>query len=141
MKLNTQSFALNLKHNKRAATIFPQLLILVFIVLLSDVTNAQSDSAVFAWPEGKHAAVSLSFDDARESQVISGTPLLDQYGVKATFYVVPSTMEKQLDGWKKAVTNGHEIGITHSLIPAPAIFHGREIMRWKIIHLNKYAMN
>jgi len=114
MKLNTQSFALNLKHNKRAITIFPQLLILVFIVLLSDVTNAQSDSAVFAWPEGKRAAVSLSFDDARESQVISGTPLLDQYGVKATFYVVPSTMEKQLDGWKKAVTNGHEIG-NHTL--------------------------
>ena len=27
------------------------------------------DSVTFAWPEGKHAAVSLTFDDARPSQI------------------------------------------------------------------------
>jgi peptidoglycan/xylan/chitin deacetylase (PgdA/CDA1 family) len=114
MKFNTPSFALNIKHNKRAANIFPQLLMFVFIVLLSGVTNAQQHSAVFSWPEGKQAAVSLSFDDARESQVIVGTNLLDQYGIKATFFVQPSSVVKRLEGWKKAVANGHEIG-NHSL--------------------------
>jgi peptidoglycan/xylan/chitin deacetylase (PgdA/CDA1 family) len=69
----------------------------------------------FSWPENKKMAISLTFDDARESQVIVGTQLLDQYGIKATFFVVPSSVEKQLDGWKKAVTNGHEIG-NHSLV-------------------------
>ena len=64
----------------------------------------------FRWPEGKRVAVSLSFDDARASQVDAGLPLLDKYGVKATFYVTPRNLEKRLDGWKKAAANGHEIG-------------------------------
>ena len=60
--------------------------------------------------EGKKAALSLTFDDARFSQVDTGTALLDRYGVKATFFVVPSSVEQRLEGWKKAVANGHEIG-------------------------------
>lgn len=71
----------------------------------------------FHWPEGKRAAISLSFDDARSSQVSRGIPILDEYGVKATFFVLIEPMEKQLDGWKKAVVNGHEIG-NHSLVHA-----------------------
>ncbi len=105
--------ALNCTHNKKAIT-FSQFFMIILILFLSEFAFAQQDTTVFAWPEGKRAAVSLSFDDARESQVIAGTRLLDQYGIKATFYVVPSTMEKQLDGWKKAVANGHEIG-NHTL--------------------------
>ena len=67
-------------------------------------------------------ALSLTFDDARESQVLVGTKLLDQYGIKATFFVVPSAVEKQLAGWKKAVESGHEIG-NHSLLhPCSANF-------------------
>ena len=42
------------------------------------------------WPEGKKTALSLTFDDARLSQVDQGLPLLDAYGVKATFYVLDS---------------------------------------------------
>ena len=42
------------------------------------------------WLEGKTAALSLTFDDARLSQVDQGLPLLDAYGVKATFYVLDS---------------------------------------------------
>jgi len=64
----------------------------------------------FAWPEGKRVAVSLSFDDARASQVITGLDLLQRHGAKVTFYVNPRNMEKQLEGWKKAVAQGHEIG-------------------------------
>lgn len=41
----------------------------------------------FHWPEGKRAAISLTFDDARHTQITNGIPLLDEYGVKATFYV------------------------------------------------------
>jgi peptidoglycan/xylan/chitin deacetylase (PgdA/CDA1 family) len=75
---------------------------------------AQQPPPRFPWPDGKLAAVSLSFDDARPSQVEGGTALLDRYGVKATFYLVPSRAEQRLDGWKRAVANGHEIG-NHSL--------------------------
>ena len=78
------------------------------------VAAAQQATPAFTWPDGKRVAVSLSFDDARASQVDGGTALLDRYGVKATFYVVPSAVEKKLDGWKRAAASGHEIG-NHSL--------------------------
>jgi peptidoglycan/xylan/chitin deacetylase (PgdA/CDA1 family) len=68
----------------------------------------------FVWPEGKTFALSLTFDDARASQVLGGTALLDELGVKATFYVQPGPVKAQLEGWKKAVASGHEIG-NHSL--------------------------
>ncbi len=68
----------------------------------------------FSWPEGKHGAISVTFDDARFSQIDNGLPILDKYGAKATFYVSIPSMEKRLDAWKKAAANGHEIG-NHSL--------------------------
>ena len=74
----------------------------------------QPAPALFPWPDGKQVAVSLTFDDARASQVQGGTALLDRFNVKATFYVVPSTAQRQLDGWKKAAASGHEIA-SHSL--------------------------
>jgi hypothetical protein len=68
----------------------------------------------FRWPNGKKAAVSLSFDDARLSQVDYGLALFKKEGVKVTFFVQPSGVEKRLAGWKQAVADGHEIG-NHSL--------------------------
>jgi peptidoglycan/xylan/chitin deacetylase (PgdA/CDA1 family) len=68
----------------------------------------------FRWPEGKKAAVSLSFDDARLSQVDNGLALFKKLGVKVTFFVQPSGVEQRLAGWKQAVADGHEIG-NHSL--------------------------
>lgn len=55
-------------------------------------------------------ALSLSFDDARASNTAAGIPLLNQYGVKATFFVLPEGVEENPGGWKKAVKSGHEIG-------------------------------
>jgi peptidoglycan/xylan/chitin deacetylase (PgdA/CDA1 family) len=75
---------------------------------------AQEKPQTFAWPDGKTIALSLSFDDARLSQFYGGTALLDEYGVKATFFVVPAQVEERLKGWKEAVANGHEIG-NHTL--------------------------
>jgi peptidoglycan/xylan/chitin deacetylase (PgdA/CDA1 family) len=64
----------------------------------------------FRWPAGKRAALSLTFDDARLSQIDTGLALLDKYGIKATFYVSLDNLEKRLEGWKRAVASGHEIG-------------------------------
>jgi peptidoglycan/xylan/chitin deacetylase (PgdA/CDA1 family) len=69
----------------------------------------------FPWPGGARAALSLSFDDARQSQVDTGLAVLDAHGVKVTFFVVPGAVEERLEGWKRAVSAGHEIG-NHSLI-------------------------
>ena len=86
----------------------------IIFLICSKVSSAQESA--FIWPHGKKMAISLSFDDARASQVDAGTALLDTYKVKATFYVQPPTVKNRLEGWKKAVASGHEIGnhsITH----------------------------
>ena len=100
---------------KYTMNIFHCLLIISFTFLMGATATAQHTAASFVWPTGKQVAISLTFDDARTSQVDKGLALLDQYGVKATFYLVPSTMKQRLEGWKKAVANGHEIG-NHSLL-------------------------
>jgi peptidoglycan/xylan/chitin deacetylase (PgdA/CDA1 family) len=60
-------------------------------------------------------ALSLTFDDARLSQIDTGIPLLDKYGVKATFYISPDNMLLRVDKWKNAANNGHEVG-NHSVL-------------------------
>jgi len=77
--------------------------------------SADRDQKNFNWPAGKRAAVSLTFDDARVTQIDNGLDILDCYGVKGTFYIVPSPARKRQAGWKKAVANGHEIG-NHTLV-------------------------
>ena len=99
------------------------ILLLAIILLIPGLTcsaqtyNSSSPSEThqkFPWPEGKKMALSLTFDDARLSQIDTGIPLLDKYGVKATFYISPGSMLKRSDEWKSAVLNGHDIG-NHSV--------------------------
>lgn len=68
----------------------------------------------FAWPNGKRAAISLTFDDARWSQPETGIPILTEYGFRATFYVSLPAMEQRLRDWQAALAAGHEIG-NHTL--------------------------
>jgi peptidoglycan/xylan/chitin deacetylase (PgdA/CDA1 family) len=68
------------------------------------------------WPQNKRAALSITFDDARVSQWEIGIPILDEYNIKSTFYVLPHVVENNVDAWKAAIANGHEIGnhtVTH----------------------------
>ena len=62
------------------------------------------------WPEGKKWALSISFDDGRQSQVETGMPLFETLDLRATFYLIPKNLNAFLDGWKQAVAFGHEIG-------------------------------
>jgi peptidoglycan/xylan/chitin deacetylase (PgdA/CDA1 family) len=68
----------------------------------------------FSWPNGKRAALSLTFDDARPSQIDRGLPILDAHDVKATFYVSMNNVEARPQDWRAAIANGHEIG-NHTL--------------------------
>jgi peptidoglycan/xylan/chitin deacetylase (PgdA/CDA1 family) len=85
---------------------------IALLLLACQVGFAQTQT--FKWPKGARVAISLTFDDARGSQATKGASLLDEYEVKGTFYVVPSAVKGQLEGWKKVVAKGHEIG-NHSL--------------------------
>lgn len=91
------------------------LMILVCWLAVSTVgaqygNGTQESAPFYPWPEGRRAAVSLTFDDARPSQLDHGIPILDRHGVRATFYVNPEPMRSRLSEWKAAVERGHEIG-------------------------------
>ncbi len=85
----------------------------ISLLLFASLTSF-AQSQTFKWPNDARMAISLTFDDGRGSQASKGAPLLDEYEVKGTFYVVPSAVKGQLEGWKKVVSKGHEIG-NHSL--------------------------
>lgn len=90
-------------------------LLLIFLwVGLQDSSYSQDSDQQFHWPDENQIALSLTFDDARPSQVLGGTKLLNRYNAKATFYVNPGSVRQHLGEWKKAVASGHEIG-NHSL--------------------------
>ena len=91
--------------------------VLTILILLSLQVGGQdygtgdnNAGAAFKWPEGKKMALSLSFDDARFSQVEKGIPLLNTHGVSGTFYVSPAAMLQRVEDWKAAVEAGHNIG-------------------------------
>ncbi len=69
-----------------------------------------ADVSGFRWPDGKRLALSITFDDARLSQVDRGVPLLNHYNLRGTFFVSPKTMMERLVAWKSALADGHEIG-------------------------------
>ena len=90
------------------------LLLIGFILVQGGMAFSQKKTQKFPWPEGKRMALSLSFDDARVTNIRQGTDLFDKYGVKVTFYVVPPSMKRDLELWQKAARNGHEMA-NHSL--------------------------
>jgi peptidoglycan/xylan/chitin deacetylase (PgdA/CDA1 family) len=97
----------------------------VALVALLGAANASAPAEqprAFSWPDGRKAALSLTFDDARESQLDVGIPLLDEHGVRATFYVLPENARKRLAGWKAALAAGHEIGNHSSTHPCTGNF-------------------
>jgi peptidoglycan/xylan/chitin deacetylase (PgdA/CDA1 family) len=62
------------------------------------------------FPNGARAAVSITFDDARVSQLDVGAPILDAHGVRASFYVLPGPVKARREDWAALVAAGHEIG-------------------------------
>ena len=61
-------------------------------------------------------AVSLTFDDGHPTQLAHAIPLMDQAGVKGTFYLNPSGKNwmKRMEPWVEVGRRGHEIG-NHTL--------------------------
>ena len=67
-------------------------------------------SSSFHWPDGKRAALSLSFDDARPSQLTEGVPLFAQLKTRVTFYLTGQNVAAHASDWRAAAAAGHELG-------------------------------
>ena len=72
----------------------------------------------FTWPGRIRAAVSVSFDDGRVSQLEQAMPILDAHDARGTFYILPRCVESEqaARAWRAAAQAGHEMGnhtVTH----------------------------
>lgn len=87
---------------------------------LALTTTAQASGPI-TWPGKAKAAVSLSYDDALNSQLDNAVPALTKYGIKASFYPILSSsvvMERMAE-WRALAANGYELG-NHTLFHACA---------------------
>ncbi|MBT9500391.1 MAG: polysaccharide deacetylase family protein [Burkholderiaceae bacterium] len=87
-----------------------------FAALLALTMIQASHADGFKWPGGARAAVSLSYDDALNSQLDNALPALNAHGLKATFYLTLASevVAKRLPEWRRAAAQGHELG-NHTL--------------------------
>lgn len=83
---------------------------LLWVFLLIPVLNAQ-----IKWPEGKKAAVILTYDDNLKSHHEVVMPQLEKKGFRGTFFLYGYPMKAEdIQQWRDVSKRGHELG-NHSL--------------------------
>jgi peptidoglycan/xylan/chitin deacetylase (PgdA/CDA1 family) len=92
----------------------PILALILPAALLAQAPGPSGAGAPFVWPDGKRAALSLTFDDARPSQLTAGVPLFEELGVAVTFYLSPANIGDRAATWRQAARAGHELA-NHSM--------------------------
>ena len=95
--------------------------VLITIFVLAQISFAQNIGTLrfTNYADDRQSAFSLTFDDGLLSQSENVRPILNQYGFKGTFYVLPPYLTETLPGiwrygtWPKfqaMASEGHEIG-------------------------------
>lgn len=102
---------------------------------------SQNKEKEFVWPGGKKIAVSLTYDDALDSQLDNAIPALDKLNLKASFYVLLNspTLNNRMEEWRSVAESGHELG-NHSIYhPCRKSLPNRD---WVPLHhdLDKYSV-
>jgi len=84
----------------------------MFIVLQASIVHA----APIKWPGTAKAAVSLSYDDALNSQLDNAVPALKRFNIKASFYPILSSpvVAERMAEWRGLAADGYELG-NHTL--------------------------
>jgi len=108
----------------------PKTMIILLVALLpaAPMSALADPQPAFTWPGGARAAVSLSYDDALDSQLDHAIPALDRHGFRASFYLTLAnpSVHLRLDEWREAAARGHELG-NHGLFhPCSASLPDRE---------------
>jgi hypothetical protein len=84
---------------------------LVLAVLFFYSTPTWSENLV-KWPGKIRTAVSLSYDDALNSQLDHAVPALNKHELRASFYLtlVSDAVRDRMDEWRRIARDGHELG-------------------------------
>lgn len=73
--------------------------------------------AQITWPEGRTAAIALTYDDALASQLQFAVPQLAETGFKGTFFLDGDITPADMLRWREVQRAGHELG-NHSVFHA-----------------------
>lgn len=74
------------------------------VVLIKDIHTIKSESRSF---------ISITFDDAHDSDFISVYPILEEFGLKATFYLPTNKLKdnpEKTQQYQEMIKDGHAIG-------------------------------
>jgi peptidoglycan/xylan/chitin deacetylase (PgdA/CDA1 family) len=84
------------------------------------------------WPEGRKAAISLSYDDGHPDNLDHAVPDLEECGLRGTFYLTTGRerVHKRADDWRSAFERGHEIGNHTVRHPARADDYRPNLPEW-----------
>jgi peptidoglycan-N-acetylglucosamine deacetylase len=93
-----------------AGSIFLLILILFGTYKLMNARSFQLFGGLTDRVETEEKVVALTFDDGPTDLVDEILPLLDQYGVKATFFLIGQEIEQHPDAAEKIAAAGHQIG-------------------------------
>ena len=89
-----------------------------FVLALGLTTLAVAGTAArqpsMTWPDGKQAAIVLTYDDALRSHLDVALPQLDAAAFKGTFFLSGTLPQDDVERWRKAAAAGHELG-NHSV--------------------------
>ncbi len=98
------------------------------LVCMAMTLGAADELQICKFPDGKKAMLALTFDDILADQVRYAPAILEKYGFKATFFMIPDRLGHKgrahyanLEDIPALVEAGHEIGnhsMNHSSIPA-----------------------
>ncbi len=80
----------NSQENKKQETMNRILIICICTAILSSCTSQKGNNElteITKWPDGKKGAVSLTYDDATVNQFNNAVPIMNNLGLKATFFI------------------------------------------------------
>lgn len=82
------------------------------IGLLASGTTGAVAATTFAWPEGRQAAILLTYDDAiPASDLEVAAPQLDRVQLRGTFFLMGKAMRTEdVPRWRALAASGHELG-------------------------------
>lgn len=99
-------------------------------------SEANEDEALPSDEITRH--VYLTFDDGPSSNTDNILDILDEYGVKATFFVVGKTDETSVAGYKRIVEEGHTLGMHSYSHRYSQIYSSKEAFAEDLQKLQEY---
>lgn len=102
-------------------------------------SSTEENTIVEPLPDGKYAY--LTFDDGPSANTMEILDILDQYGVKATFFVNGHTGSTMEERYKAIVDRGHAIGIHTYTHKYEEVYGGLDKFEQEIVSLRDYIYN